>query len=300
MTESLRWKILDLSRKDETDPLTNLCIEELLWERDQGFNLLLLYENSDCFVIGKNQNPWLELDLDWFKENGISFFRRSTGGGTVYHGKGNLIFSFTERSPKRKLIPMSQYNELLIQTCSNMGFDLDQDKRNCLFLEGKKVSGNAQGLKGDRCLSHGTLLVNADLNMLEAGQSKNSQNLNTKAIASVRSKVANLSPKDQSTFYDEFSRELKGMLNAETISLEELDINKKSLSKRKEQRNAWHWRYGKTPEFSTQKKLPSGKKANLIFFGGILSKIEIEGEKPMVAPPITYESPSIKEYLEKL
>ena len=48
-----------------TDPALNLALEEHLLETPPpgvgGGPLLLLYENSEAVIIGKNQNPWLEV-----------------------------------------------------------------------------------------------------------------------------------------------------------------------------------------------------------------------------------------------
>jgi lipoate-protein ligase A len=47
--------------------------------------LLLIYRNSPCVVIGRNQNPWKEINLNALKRHDVPWFRRRSGGGTVYH-----------------------------------------------------------------------------------------------------------------------------------------------------------------------------------------------------------------------
>ena len=47
--------------------------------------LLLLYRDAPCVVIGRNQNPWKEVNLIASKTRGIPWIRRRSGGGTVYH-----------------------------------------------------------------------------------------------------------------------------------------------------------------------------------------------------------------------
>jgi lipoate-protein ligase A len=45
-------------------------------------------------VIGRFQNPWLEINVPYAKENQINIARRVSGGGTVYHDPGNINLSF--------------------------------------------------------------------------------------------------------------------------------------------------------------------------------------------------------------
>ena len=47
--------------------------------------LLLLYKDEPCVVIGRNQNPWKEVNLPALREMEIPWIRRRSGGGTVYH-----------------------------------------------------------------------------------------------------------------------------------------------------------------------------------------------------------------------
>ncbi len=60
------------------------CIR-LFRHKDPEQPLLLLYRDSPCVVIGRNQNPWKEVNLRASRKTGIPFIRRHSGGGTVYH-----------------------------------------------------------------------------------------------------------------------------------------------------------------------------------------------------------------------
>lgn len=147
-----------------TDPWDNLAAEEALFDRHQPGELTFLtYVNSACVVLGKNQNPWREINFSGLRGAGLPFLRRVTGGGTVYHDSGNLNFSF--------ILDKSVYNKEVIhgfmaRTMANWGLPLEVTEKGDYLFQGKKVSGNAMAIRRDRVLHHATLLVDADLERL--------------------------------------------------------------------------------------------------------------------------------------
>ena len=77
----------------ESDPFFNLSAEEyFLCEKDEDF--FLLWQNEPCIVIGRNQNAADEINGDYVSTRSLPVVRRMTGGGAVYHDRGNLNFSF--------------------------------------------------------------------------------------------------------------------------------------------------------------------------------------------------------------
>lgn len=66
----------------------------LFRHKDPKDPLLLLYRDSPCVIVGRNQNPWKEVNLAVSRQTGVPFIRRRSGGGTVYHVR-LPIFSVT-------------------------------------------------------------------------------------------------------------------------------------------------------------------------------------------------------------
>ncbi|MBT7164575.1 MAG: lipoate--protein ligase LplA, partial [Victivallales bacterium] len=61
----------DLLRSPLTDPAENLALEEHLFRARSGEQAhVLLYRNAPCVVIGRNQNPWVECDVEWLTKRG--------------------------------------------------------------------------------------------------------------------------------------------------------------------------------------------------------------------------------------
>lgn len=95
------------------DPFVNLSIEHYILQKSPpNSTILFLYVNSPCVVIGRNQNPWLEVDLNLLKQprvlektrqvdgkssrlpwENVQLVRRRSGGGTVFHDEGNVNYS---------------------------------------------------------------------------------------------------------------------------------------------------------------------------------------------------------------
>ncbi|KAK2046685.1 hypothetical protein LZ31DRAFT_552140 [Colletotrichum somersetense] len=83
-------------------PYTNLSIEHhLLQTTPSDSTILFLYTNRPSIVVGRNQNPWLEVNLPKLQSLGpggggedvIDLVRRRSGGGTVFHDEGNVNYS---------------------------------------------------------------------------------------------------------------------------------------------------------------------------------------------------------------
>lgn len=83
------------------DPYLNLAIEDYVYSKIPiskttpfKAHRLMFYTNSPCVVIGKNQNPWKEVNIPKMNQFGIPLIRRRSGGGTVVHDLGNVNYSF--------------------------------------------------------------------------------------------------------------------------------------------------------------------------------------------------------------
>ena len=50
--------------------------------------------NDPCIVIGRHQNCWVEANIHEALAHKVDIARRRSGGGTVYHDRENLNFTF--------------------------------------------------------------------------------------------------------------------------------------------------------------------------------------------------------------
>lgn len=125
------------------DIFQNLALEDWLY-RNSDFkhnHVLMLWQNDPCVVIGRHQNPWLEANVSNLKnitENGVQLARRNSGGGTVFHDRGNLNMTFftPRESYDRK------YNLEIIRRAifREFGLKIEISQREDLVIRNSKVS----------------------------------------------------------------------------------------------------------------------------------------------------------------
>lgn len=178
-------------RLHTTDPYYNLAVEEYLFLHSED-DVFMLWQNDKTVVIGKNQNAYAELDVDFAREQGIRIARRITGGGAVYHDMGNLNYTYISAKKENSEIDFASFCAPIIESLRSMGVEAALSGRNDLMVDGKKISGNAQHLANGRVLHHGTLLYNSDLSVLSTVLRADPEKLKAKAIRSVSSRVMNI------------------------------------------------------------------------------------------------------------
>ncbi len=172
------------------DPHRNLAIEQHLLETvEGGCCLLYLWQNERTVVIGKNQNVWAECRTTQLFEDGGKLARRLSGGGAVYHDRGNLNFTFLMREEDYDL-----HRQLAViqRACGLCGIETEISGRNDVLASGRKFSGNAFYHHEGRAYHHGTLLIDVDAEAMTRYLSPSKAKLQAKGVESVRSRVVNL------------------------------------------------------------------------------------------------------------
>lgn len=268
-----------------TDPFFNLAAEEYLF-KNMGDDVLFLYINSPSVVVGKHQVAMAEINPLFVFENDIKVVRRMSGGGAVYHDNGNLNFSFHKTVEDTAKISFSDFNVPVVELLNQLGVPAAISNRNDILVNGLKVSGHAQHVFRNRVLSHGTLLIESDLEKLSGALRKGSGFYESKAIQSVRSRVANvsgylLSPLSAGNFSDMLSQHILNTIqNAEEYRLSDSDlILIRELIQNKY--STWEWNFGYSPvyRFKNEINFPQGLlSCELTVEKGIISEVEIEGE----------------------
>lgn len=175
-----------------TEPAFNLAAEEYLFSSTKD-EVLLLYVNAACVVLGTNQAVLNEVNLDFCIEHDIRVMRRLSGGGAVYHDEGNLNYCFIWNQQNGRSPLSDDFLNPIVAVLKALDIPSEKRKRKDLWLpDGAKISGTASHVSRGREMHHGTLLYDADLEVLEHALTPEFHNINKRATPSVRSRVKNI------------------------------------------------------------------------------------------------------------
>ena len=234
------------------DPFLNLAMEQHLLETvNSGCCLLYLWQNENTVVIGKNQNPWAECRVSLLEAEGGHLARRLSGGGAVFHDLGNLNFTFLMPTEDYDL---SKQQRVLLAACRSFGIPAELSGRNDLTADGRKFSGNAFYHNGHRSYHHGTLLVDVDGEKLSRYLTPAKAKLETKGVASVRSRVVNLIELCPELTIDALKKALvaafEQVYGRKSIPRTLTEAEEQRVAELREQYASWAWRFGQRLPFT--------------------------------------------------
>ncbi|ROT35171.1 putative lipoate-protein ligase A [Sodiomyces alkalinus F11] len=265
------------------NPYLNLSVEHhLLQTTPPDSTVLFLYTNRPCVVIGRNQNPWLEVNLPLLSSltartkpgdhepapTTIDLVRRRSGGGTVFHDPGNVNYSVI--CPPESF-DRDKHAEMVVRALRGLGVpgarvnarhdivvdvDVDVDVSESDGNHGAntfKISGSAYKLTRLRSLHHGTCLLSSP-NLGSIGpllRSPAEPFIKARGVESVRSPVRNVGV-GNGEFEDAVVAEFAKMygdpdvfceVGDEAGAVDGVEKGMKELLSR-------DWIYGQTPLFS--------------------------------------------------
>lgn len=246
----------------------NLATEEYLMNQaDVTEPLLLLYIQKPCVIIGRNQNAYEEIDFRYLRENDVTLTRRVSGGGAVYDDLGNMSFSFVTKKDDTTFGDYRGVTTPILHALQEMGAEgATVGGRNDLYIEGMKFSGNAMYTRHGRTYSHGTLMYDVDLSVLDKILTVSKEKIESKATKSVRKSVTNVKP-----FLDEAYRQLStpefrdrllchiyhvtDLAQIEEQKLELTSADRQAIRTLFEEKYANdEWVYGQTPKFEFNRR----------------------------------------------
>ncbi|WP_162164056.1 lipoate--protein ligase [Acholeplasma hippikon] len=178
-------------------------------------------------ISGKNQVIENEINFPYVKENHIRFFRRPTGGGSVYSDENNTMFTIITKRSKENF-SFKTYLGQVVDALRKLGVLAEFSGRNDILVEGKKISGNAFLQNRNGMLMHGTMMYDLDIETMVRALNPPDEKLISKGIQSVRSRVANLKSYLNGMSHDEFIEYLEKELcdTVYEISPEEVEMLK--------------------------------------------------------------------------
>lgn len=241
-----------------TDPTINLAIEEYaLRNLPIDDTYLLFYVNEPCIIIGKNQNTLEEINKKYIDEHDIHVVRRLSGGGAVYQDLGNLSFSFLTKDDGDSFSNYQKFTQPVIDALQQLGIDAKLSGRNDIHVGERKISGNAQYTTKGKMFSHGTLMLDVNVENIVDSLNVNEEKMRSKGIKSIRSRVANINEfLDGKLTVEQLKKILLDYIfesgDVETYRLTEEDWKGVEEISQRRYKN-WDWNYGKSPKFDLQR-----------------------------------------------
>ena len=269
----------------QTDPAYNLAFEEYVLLNKKEGDFLLLWQNENAVIVGRNQNTEEEIDRAFVEAHGVKVVRRVTGGGAVYHDLGHLNYSFITDCGVFDQAAMSAFTEPVVAALRGLGLNAEASGRNDITVDSRKVSGTAQRVQGGRILFHGTLLFDSNPDMVAGALRADPAKFRSKSTKSVRSRVGNISrflPEKMSL--GEFWKYLKNSLLQGEFEEIFLDNNEMaSVNKLKSEKyDTWDWNFGHSPRFDRKQKkaFPGGilETGISVSRGGLISAVSFRGD----------------------
>lgn len=265
---------MQLFESREVALFPHLALEDhLLNDAEGSLPVLMIWRGPKAVVLGKNQNPWKECNLEVIQERGLLLGRRVSGGGTVYHDPGNVNFSWIV---DRKTYRPERLHALLRKAVARFGLAAETASTGALMVEGYKVSGAAYCYRQDRVLHHGTLLWDADLPMLRAALSAPRVRLKTHAVASIPARVKNLAVLLPNHSVEDLVRAVvaeaerefgaRVLLNVDWPRVEEIALRLRSPE----------WIWGQTPRFEIGLDV-EGVRMEMVIRKGQVASVRVGG-----------------------
>ncbi len=270
-----RDKVL-LLQNPNLQPFMNLAVEGFLLENLAPYShALYLWQNDDTVVVGRNQNTYAEVNPD-FKGY---VTRRLSGGGAVYHDVGNLNFTFVS---ERRGYSVENNNKIILSALRNLGFNAELSGRNDVTVDGKKISGQAFCLRANACYHHGTILINSDVERMRSALSPPKLKLQSKGVASVVSRVGNLTDWHPDVTVGSVKAALaeafREFYSGYTVDEKSVDLADPRIVDMADKLSSKEWVWGKNPKAkcSIEKRFDWGTvQADIEIHGDSVTRLEI-------------------------
>lgn len=284
-----------IHRTDCVDPHRNLALEKLLMDTTLETECTLyLWQNQNTVVIGHNQNAWVECRTTLLEQEGGKLARRLSGGGAVFHDLGNLNFTFLMAKENYDL---DKQLSVIQKACARAGITAEKSGRNDLLAEGCKFSGNAFYSNKTHAYHHGTILIDVDMDKLSRYLSPSKAKLESKGVASVRSRVINLKELSPTLTIETMAQYMLAAFEevygckAATVVLTPADET--AIAETAKEYSSWEYLYGTSLSFSftCEGRYPwGGIHLQLAAKNGIVDSAKVYSDSMDWALPVAIEN----------
>lgn len=166
-----RWRLVDSGL---VQPPESAALDEAMLEAHSQHRVpatLHYYVRAVPTVsVGYFQKLVETIDLEECRKRGVAVVRRKSGGSTIYTDRGQLIYGLVMDTSclGRDDSVFGTVCGALAKAISSFGIEAHYRSPNDVEVAGMKVSGSAQLIRSGSVLQHGTVLVDTDLEAMDA------------------------------------------------------------------------------------------------------------------------------------
>lgn len=168
-----------------------LAVEEWVATNLPANEYFFAWQVDPTVICGRHQDIPAEVDLAEAAGSGVAVWRRKSGGGAVLADRNNVMFSYITPSAGVET-SFSRYTAMICSMLAAIGIKAEPTGRNDIAVAGLKVAGNAFLKLPGRCIVHGTMLCDADFELMARLLTPSRAKRMSKGVVSVPSRVTTL------------------------------------------------------------------------------------------------------------
>ncbi len=252
------------------DPRFNLALEEyVLKYLNLAEDFLLIWQNDKTVIIGRNQNPFMDINGSFVNKNHIPVIRRATNEKALYHDLGSVNYAIISAYTKEKAEDPKILLAPVVKALQTMGINVKIGKDSQLYVGKDRISTNYQNSFKDKIIHHGIFYVNTNLSYLKlVHHQKTTELVNLKKYFKQQMTV--------SMFKLLFLHDiLDGEVTKKVYHLDNIDLKRIKQLIVKKYHN-WDWNYGESKEFIIKKEFEKRMLITLIVKRGFIRDVTVD------------------------
>ena len=173
-----------------------LAMEEYVARQMDESDCFFMWQVKPSVIFGRNQVVENEVNVDYCRANGISMYRRKSGGGCVYADMDNLMLSYVSADGNVNFA-FHKFINMVLLVLRKMGVEATGTSHNDVLIGGLKVCGTACYHVDGKSIVHSTMLYDTNMQHMTHAITPSQEKLQKKGIESVRQRITLL--KDHTT-----------------------------------------------------------------------------------------------------
>ena len=226
----MEWRVIRLETRDA---YSNMAVDNAIMEgirAGSSVPTIRFYRWMPSAVsIGRFQSMRDEVDVEKCRELKVSYVRRITGGGAVYHDSdGEITYSVIapeQRFPKNIIESYRLICGWAISGLAELGMMAEFAPINDITVNGKKISGNAQARSDGVLLQHGTILYSTNIKRMFSVLKVSKEKISDKMIKSAEERVTRVVDHASTTQEGLYEALLKGFTEGKEYAFGSLNGN---------------------------------------------------------------------------